>query len=69
MGMSLGALLCAHRCEKRLQRGGGLGPPSQQLGAPVRVGVRARVRVRVRVRVRIRVRVRVRVRIRVRVIR
>ena len=48
MGMSLGALLCAHRREKRLQRGGGLGPPSQQLGAPVTVWVRVRVRVRVR---------------------
>ena len=47
--MSLGTLLCAHRREKRLQRGGGLGPPSQQLGAPVRVWVRVRVRVRARV--------------------
>ena len=56
MGMSLGALLCAHRREKRLQRRGGLGPPSQQLGAPVRVGVRVRVSVRVRVKVRVRAR-------------
>ena len=44
LGMSLGTLLCAHRREKRLQRRGGLGPPSQQLGAPV--GVRILVRVR-----------------------